>query len=1340
MCVIKKLPALFFVLCVFSLNAQVRNYTFTDSVGSYTFITGGTQHGSATVDDASFDNISLGFNFVFNEQTFSNISINSNGYIVFGSSAYETYNPISDPSSSPNAVSAITYDIKGQSNGELRSRMYGSSPNRVFIVQWKNFKRYSFNNDSLDFQIRLYETSNHIEIAYGRCELGSYTNGVDNLFEVGLRGNSNNDFSNRSISNSNNWNNSYTGNSNSASCRITSSIKPQSGLIYKWENIVYQNDVSISKIISTSGCGASSNEEISVVVKNVGIASQSSIPLAYQVNGGNIIYDTLNVSLLKDSSSVFAFSTKANLSNYGLYTIKAWSMLHNDSFTENDTFFGYTVFVKPVISQYPYNEGFESNDGYWHGSAITGSNPWEWGSPAQTKISSAHGGQKVWMTDLNSNYPDNSQSSLQSPCFDFTGFGNPKLSFYMRMETEPKWDPMVLEASTDQGKTWMRVDSNNTSFYNSTASGGPFDPPYFSGSNTSWTKYTADLSDFGNYSSVTFRYKFLGDGSTNDEGIAIDDVEIYAQRDMSMIGLYLPQDSICGDSMTDVWVVVKNTGKSANYNFPVEVQISGANTATISKYINYSGVGETDTIKVGSFNASAGGTFQFICYSKLSTDQRKGNDTIVASVYIKPGIPIDGSIAPHIPFQASQKQGNINDPDIVCIDDTITYKYKLPSNYLISGLGSSWFVTNLQIKTANGYPPSDTAILYPSISDPNLGLQIIPHSADADSLYLISFMITNSYGCNLQYFRYFKIGEQMSSGFTASDNCFGENTSIINNSTVSSGNLSYHWEYGNNDTSNKTNPTYQYPASGVYNISLIATSDLGCKDTFTNAIEIFERPVASFSFQNTCANDSAIFTNTTKAISDTVYYFWNYGNGQIESVINGKSVYDSGYFNVWLKAVSKNGCADSVQNQLEVYPLPNADFVVNDICFGDTLFLENKSVEYWKNKLSYSWLFNGSDTSTLKNPFLKPKSSGYFDMHLTVLSDKNCQDTISKKAKVHENPVAGFNFSSSKLCLGDTLFLTNSSSIGSIDLLSYAWKLGKGDTSSLVNPFIKPDSSGNFYVNLIVTSEYQCTDSLQKSIPVYPKPTAAFSISDTGICLNDTLFFTNNSSISDNDTLNYHWNFGSLDTSSQKEPFYVPDNSGSITISLLVFTNKGCYSHQSKKPEVYPLPDASFTPELKAEGKVEFILSDTNQHRYFWEFGDGDTSNEKLPNHQYRVDGDYQIKLAVWSQYGCFNQDSVLFNISGADVRENIFSNDFKVYPNPFSNEINLEINNLNSSELQIQLYDMNGKLVKNQQFDDILKGANTYRIPTEKLSKGFYLLRVFDTEGLVFQVMVNKM
>ncbi len=93
-------------------------------------------------------------------------------------------------------IAAFSKDLDAQAGSELRVQTIGSAPNRICVIQWKNYRKYSSGNnlgDNLNFQIRLKETSNLVEVVYG-----AFTNNTNTAYaQVGLGGSSNTDFNNR---------------------------------------------------------------------------------------------------------------------------------------------------------------------------------------------------------------------------------------------------------------------------------------------------------------------------------------------------------------------------------------------------------------------------------------------------------------------------------------------------------------------------------------------------------------------------------------------------------------------------------------------------------------------------------------------------------------------------------------------------------------------------------------------------------------------------------------------------------------------------------------------------------------------------------------------------------------------------------------------------------------------------------------------------------------------------------------------------------------------------------------------------------------------------------------
>ncbi|HEX8515271.1 MAG TPA: GEVED domain-containing protein [Bacteroidia bacterium] len=118
-------------------------------------------------------------------------------------------------------------------NGEIRYETIGTAPNRVTVIQWTRARRFGTaattgRNTFYNFQIRLYETTNVVEVVYGTF----VTNPTSSTYEIGLRGATNTDFNNRSTTTD--WAATTAGATNNATLTMTTAVFPAPGQTYTW--------------------------------------------------------------------------------------------------------------------------------------------------------------------------------------------------------------------------------------------------------------------------------------------------------------------------------------------------------------------------------------------------------------------------------------------------------------------------------------------------------------------------------------------------------------------------------------------------------------------------------------------------------------------------------------------------------------------------------------------------------------------------------------------------------------------------------------------------------------------------------------------------------------------------------------------------------------------------------------------------------------------------------------------------------------------------------------------------------------------------------------------------
>lgn len=131
---------------------------------------------------------------------------------------------------------------------------------------------------------------------------------------------------------------------------------------------------------------------------------------------------------------------------------------------------------------------------------------------------------------------------------------------------------------------------------------------------------------------------------------------------------------------------------------------------------------------------------------------------------------------------------------------------------------------------------------------------------------------------------------------------------------------------------------------------------------------------------------------------------WTFGNGNESVSKNPKSIcYNkAGNYNVELTATGTNGCKAKINNTIEMYNTPTADFNYNLNNGGTWVNGEVKfnDASTGANIVGWNWNFNNSSTYYTQNVTHNYQDSGRYDVTLTVTSDKGCTSTVLKRVLI----------------------------------------------------------------------------------------------------------------------------------------------------------------------------------------------------------------------------------------------------------------------------------------------------------------------------------------------------
>lgn len=398
---------------------------------------------------------------------------------------------------------------------------------------------------------------------------------------------------------------------------------------------------------------------------------------------------------------------------------------------------------------------------------------------------------------------------------------------------------------------------------------------------------------------------------------------------------------------------------------------------------------------------------------------------------------------------------------------------------------------------------------------------------------------------------------------------------------------------------------------------------------------------ADFTTADVCMNDSVCLTDQSTSsypITSSTYNFDN--NVLIQDSLNYCFLgTNSGVYDVELVVETSIGCTDSITKQVELLPDPIVDFNFQNACGGGDITFDSQSQPNGGTIDSYDWDFDGdtiSDFSGQSGSYTIPAGTNEIEVIHFVQTSNGCSDTVYQTVGVYPNPEADFTFQSE--CEDTLLTFEDNSTItttGNDVIDQWDWDFDDGNTSNTENTTHLYGSEGMYDVELIVTTNNGCSDTVTQQVPVYAVPVADFSPVD--VCLGEDSQFSDDSQISGGTINQWDWDFDDGSTSMDQNPTHAYANSGDYDVTLSVTTDEGCDSDTTLTVTVHPNPTASFNGmNLSGCSPVCPELSSTSQvanpgqiETLEWQFTDGSSYTGTTVNDCFENQSSNTIYLGV---------------------------------------------------------------------------------------------------------------
>ena len=430
--------------------------------------------------------------------------------------------------------------------------------------------------------------------------------------------------------------------------------------------------------------------------------------------------------------------------------------------------------------------------------------------------------------------------------------------------------------------------------------------------------------------------------------------------------------------------------------------------------------------------------------------------------------------------------------------------------------------------------------------------------------------------------------------------------------------------------------SYTWALNGqTYTVSGTYTFLNGCV-TEELDLTIQTSPILTFNNPTVCQGQAA--TLTVSSSQPVTTYLWS--GGQTTNSISVSPTITTAY-----NVVGSNefGCSSIGIGMVNITPSPVLIYQDTSVCLGQSVSI---SVSPMTAGGTYLWN-TGETTASIQ---ITPTQNTAYTVQYTLNA---CQSSVAT-INVSIAPPFVLSANNATICQGNSATINASSSLpGGV----YTW--GNGSTASSEQFTPQADT--------IVTFTYAlngCTNSSSATITVLELPDLSFNASQTEGCAPLNISFTTpflESSLCS-------WKIDGQEVSTICGDLnYSFNNPNCYDISLTILGTNGCSNTliYTDLVCVYENPVANFyfneLANYQTSANVGFTNSSENALQNWWDFGDGGTaSNDNQPIHTYYFESSasYTVELIVESEFGC--KDSVQKEVS--------FKEELNVYvPNTFT-------------------------------------------------------------------------
>ncbi len=348
-------------------------------------------------------------------------------------------------------------------------------------------------------------------------------------------------------------------------------------------------------------------------------------------------------------------------------------------------------------------------------------------------------------------------------------------------------------------------------------------------------------------------------------------------------------------------------------------------------------------------------------------------------------------------------------------------------------------------------------------------------------------------------------------GFFILNDCGDFTVQFINESV---GADEFFWDLGDltpgaNDTSTEKDPIYEYPDTGRYEITLIASRSLDeeCSDTAEIILNLYPKLAPQFDYESQCSIVPVEFTDISTSDYGTVQaWSWEFGDGGLSNDQNPTHLYEEGgNYQVFLTVSTDLGCLETTSQEIFVKPTPVSAYENSMLCLdAQPIQFDDASDINIGNIIEWNWVLYNTDSTEIatydvQSPTHTFPVAGDYNVFLEVTGDEGCKAEIIQPVTLYETltPDAGMD---EDICENESVQLMVTANVPA----SFEWSPNDStiiDDAAIENPTVSPTATTTF--NVLAVDPNGCEGSSEVTVNVQPAPTVDAG-DDVFICMGDS--------------------------------------------------------------------------------------------------------------------------------------------------------------------------------------------------------------------------------------------